>query len=225
MKIYCTLKLTQATDALPALSGAAKLTSLHRSGDPYLAGHFKSTLPASLCWRAKAPLRKARPRVAPTWSWLSAISGSGIDIWQPDNPFCIAQLVDANCEPLGKDPTGHVAVGSVLLASRLHQATVERNPEHEGINVGVFLHSQQYALRISGELHGYFYVDQELAENCEGKSLWCLELTGATVNRRRDHWVQKTNVACQTALVLDRVGGEPSTTYQRVGLLLTLGLP
>lgn len=85
--MYSALGLIKEEDVLPALSGAAKLTSTYGAGDPYCAGNFRSTLPNSLCWRnAGRPRGRAsmRPYV-PMWYTsrlylvlASSVSGSGV---------------------------------------------------------------------------------------------------------------------------------------------------
>lgn len=219
---YSKLNLTKADDVLPALSGAAKLTRMYREGDKYCAGHFRSTLPASLAWRNGGRPRQIQPRFVPTWSWLSLIPGPGIPPSHLEDKVCIGRLVDVSCTPLGEDPTGRLASGSIRLASRLHEATVERNVHYHDSDAGRFVQNQQYALRTSEGLHKVFYPDGELAEDYDGKKFWCLELLGDWVSEDGFEFVEedeKTHLAWRVALVLDRIQDGRSMTYQRVGLL------
>lgn len=72
--------------------------------------------------------------------------GPGIDIPVADDKICIPQLIDVKCELLGKDPTRRVASGSVRLASRLHQVTIEPHQAYQAGNEGEFLQPQQHVL-------------------------------------------------------------------------------
>ncbi|KAA8572051.1 hypothetical protein EYC84_001977 [Monilinia fructicola] len=95
---FSTLKLTMASDRLPALSGMAQYFDAYMKsgvrGTQYLAGLWRDSLVKDLCWYVQvsenhcAPAR-AKPYRAPTWSWASVdlkddqYSASPI-LYQPD---------------------------------------------------------------------------------------------------------------------------------------------
>lgn len=73
---YCTLKLTNQSDRLPALSGLASRV-MKGSSSKYLAGIWWQDLPRALCWQKhfeyqnKYPSLRAGQDIAPSWSWAS----------------------------------------------------------------------------------------------------------------------------------------------------------
>ncbi len=89
---YCTLKLTQQMDRLPALSGLASRVA-KRLSSQYLAGIWFQDLPRALCWQIDGAYHNEYPNFrdpspsAPSWSWAS--------IWtnRDDTPFATYGMV------------------------------------------------------------------------------------------------------------------------------------
>ncbi len=123
---YCQCSLTFPTDKLVALSGLAKdMGSKLRAGagddddgyDSYLAGLWRDTMPQSLLWKPKLPSRRSPLYRAPSWSWASVDSdiefsnaGGKDTSWYPS-------LIGAQTVPRGRDITGELVGGTVVLSS------------------------------------------------------------------------------------------------------------
>jgi hypothetical protein len=79
---YTTLSLTKSNDRLPAFGGLARQMASRRQSR-YLAGLWEDSLDDDLLWsvcttsQLKTP--RPEPRNAPTWSWASVESLSGVD--------------------------------------------------------------------------------------------------------------------------------------------------
>lgn len=219
IETYSKLDLTKASDVLPALSGAAKLSLQYRNGDTYYAGHFKATLPKSLAWYIGGRPQLAAARFAPTWSYLSMIPGPGISLYPMMGEICIAKLLDVKCEVLGSDETGQIASGSIRLASRLHRGTVEQDPDcPKSSSTGSYIKRQWYRIRDdTGSVHDYFYLDHLHPDVIEGKQLFCLELLGSLHNEVGSD--EKPLETCTSALVLTRIEGDGPEYYERVGMV------
>lgn len=68
---YSRCKLTFNTDKLVAISGLAQLVKA-KTGDEYIAGIWKSSLLAQVCYTTRSSASKRiSPYAAPTWSWAS----------------------------------------------------------------------------------------------------------------------------------------------------------
>lgn len=119
---YSILQLTCLDDKLPALSGLAQAMTL-RSQESYLAGLWKETLLANMCWNVKSPkpkeLHQTRWR-APSWSWASVdgpieyyldLSSEALTQSRQDH----ALIREAKCTPAGPSLTGEVEAGFVTL--------------------------------------------------------------------------------------------------------------
>jgi hypothetical protein len=126
------LSLTFGKDKLPALSGVAKTLLNFPSGDKYLAGLWKKTIVADLCWSVmNGEGRRPSSYRSPTWSW-TAIDGviyqnkdgnKEIDVC--NYPRC----VDVAVTPAGPDPTGQVSSGYIILDASVISAQLEYNPD------------------------------------------------------------------------------------------------
>ena len=91
VELYSRLRITDLADRLPALEGLAARFS-GRIHAKYLAGHWGSDLPRSLCWKVvgeqkdgpetSTPMvfgKRCVPYCAPSWSWASVdLSNTGI---------------------------------------------------------------------------------------------------------------------------------------------------
>lgn len=104
---YAGLKLTRKSDRLPAISGLAEIMGQFRPQSGYLAGLWRDTLFADLCWKVRKP-QAARSR-GPSWSWSSLEGGVSypkqLSRWKPATSIT---LTEAHCISLGPKPTGQV---------------------------------------------------------------------------------------------------------------------
>lgn len=110
---YSRRKLTVPGDVLPALSGLARKFARPELGK-YLAGIWSSQLPDALSWRCKTGkmLKRHAAYQAPSWSWASVESGSGVQFF---NGAPLLKLIAAECTPSGQDPFGQVSDGCCIV--------------------------------------------------------------------------------------------------------------
>lgn len=120
--IYTLKSLTYPSDIFPALQGLAKLVPSNRGR--YLAGHWESSLPYSLCWYTEKPASNNLTEWrAPSWSW-AAVQGSvhwiyhiadyGPDRYTAEPSSCVT-ILDATTTPKGDDPMGQLSSGAIVL--------------------------------------------------------------------------------------------------------------
>ncbi|KAF7516247.1 hypothetical protein G7054_g14242 [Neopestalotiopsis clavispora] len=160
VRYYSKRFLTNEQDKLPALSGLAQVH--HRiSGDTYLAGIWKASLPNSLCWYRWGSssgythelgrigiARRPQKFRAPSWSWASIdfFDGSECCFWDFDTSLrrnwdfdtgvvrvtrAACTLYEATCKLATRDPFGEVSDGFVELGVVLTPASIERNDHIE----------------------------------------------------------------------------------------------
>jgi hypothetical protein len=143
---YKGLILTHDSDRLPALSGLARLWQSRGAGQ-YLAGLWRDYVPESLAWkvRRRKPRKKWEGYMAPSWSPFSAgyIEGRN-NSREPGFTFAgftyrnqkmtnrCAQVLDAQCSPVGNDLMGAVKDG--VLTIKCHMGTLR-------VEGGAWLHS------------------------------------------------------------------------------------
>ncbi|KAK1246404.1 hypothetical protein MKX08_000206 [Trichoderma sp. CBMAI-0020] len=125
VETYAKLDLTKGFDKLPALSATARILAKNLGGD-YLAGIWRSTLMEGLLWYVRAPLSKPRPRGdawrAPSWSWASIDSPSGLVFVSPGTKFSGSfeeKIEAAVCVLAGQDEFGRAASGFIRLKASL----------------------------------------------------------------------------------------------------------
>ncbi|KAK0107959.1 hypothetical protein ONS96_003742 [Cadophora gregata f. sp. sojae] len=140
VELYSRLRITDITDRLPALAGLATIFST-RIHSEYVAGHWKSDLPRSLCWKVVGEERdgpesgtqmifgkRCVPYCAPSWSWTSVdLSSTGIATsfearitfehlimtdFVPDGRF---KLINVQCTTDPVSPFGKVTEGSLTF--------------------------------------------------------------------------------------------------------------
>ncbi|KAJ9610196.1 hypothetical protein H2200_004973 [Cladophialophora chaetospira] len=118
---YSSRRLTDAADALPALSGIAQFWG-RASNDEYLAGHWRSHLPIGLLWFASSILSR-RPIVGhgPSWSWASmndGFIGSSRATSLSVDPAC--QVLECSIEPVFAGLTyGKIKSGALKMRGRM----------------------------------------------------------------------------------------------------------
>ncbi|KAL7945483.1 heterokaryon incompatibility domain-containing protein [Trichoderma barbatum] len=125
VETYAKLNLTKGSDKLPALSATARILA-ENLGDGYLAGIWRSTLMEGLLWYVRAPLSRPRPRGedwrAPSWSWASIDSPSGLGFIAPATRFSKSfegKIEAAECVVAGQDDFGQVTSGFIRLRAFL----------------------------------------------------------------------------------------------------------
>ena len=117
---YSKRKLTNPNDKFPAIAGIASKFA-DRKKDKYFAGHFSSTLPESLLWRAAYGVvkRAEDAYLAPSWSWASTAGGV------KNLPFFAGERMVAKMNRIEvglKDPKnrfGQIISGSIVLEGPL----------------------------------------------------------------------------------------------------------
>lgn len=125
---YSPLQLTKESDRLPAIAGIAKRIQCFRSGEDYLAGLWKKSLPEDLLWKRSWSLplddpasRKRDTSAAPSWSWV-CIQGAGVRFVPKSSRRRVAYLVDAKVQSDQHDVFMNASSGSVTMESLLFTA-------------------------------------------------------------------------------------------------------
>ncbi|KAL7619910.1 hypothetical protein AAE478_010457 [Parahypoxylon ruwenzoriense] len=155
LRFYTARNLTHEQDKLPALSGLAQVYQ-EATGDTYLAGLWKASLPHCLCWyhtkeSGRAPIRigiSCRPRAfrAPSWSWASvdALDNAECRVWWPEivavnpigfkspKPRMVCTIYEAACQlktddAFGEVIGGFVKLGAICIAAKIGTAPQEEN--------------------------------------------------------------------------------------------------
>jgi hypothetical protein len=153
---YSRRELTFFLDKLPALSGVA--SRVHEvTKSRYLAGMWRESLPASLCWIQddENPEILALPEdyVAPSWSWASVLGGVEAQIERTITSFePSATILEAECHVPGLNPFGRVSGGHLTLRGQISEAILACDDPHKVSHY---------------EIHGsegewYFYPDSAL---------------------------------------------------------------
>ena len=135
VKDYTSLSLTYPTDALPALSGIAKVFAA-KTQDEYVAGMWKRTLVSQLLWYFWTDhgnsIINVKPWRAPSWSWVSMK-------WAPSPNYLpvtqeLAEVKDVLCQPSGVDLTGALATAHLTLSTKVIPARMELCPNRQNSN-------------------------------------------------------------------------------------------
>jgi hypothetical protein len=143
--------LTKDFDALPALSGLARVFQ-HILKDEYCAGLWKKDILSTLMWNrsprypadSSTRFDLARPSgyLAPSWSWTSILGkqSSMSTSWktrealQASAAHSVAKIVKLRTFPKSADPFGQVTGGELVLHTRfgkIEQLPPVYSPEHE----------------------------------------------------------------------------------------------
>ncbi|KAF2649939.1 HET-domain-containing protein [Lophiostoma macrostomum CBS 122681] len=125
IKDYTNRKLTNLFDRLPAISAIAK-TFQDRIQDAYLAGLWRQDIRQGLLWRSAPSGRKliaGQGYRAPSWSWASIDGSISYDLNVHRLDMSV-NVIDAQCTPLGTDPTGEISTGYLIVESFLLKATI-----------------------------------------------------------------------------------------------------
>jgi hypothetical protein len=112
---FSKLKLTFETDRLPAVAALAQRMRTFRRNDIYVAGMWKNSILANLCWHSTNPDSHTRlVRPAPTWSWAT-IPGNIVNwAWSKNTrPIPTVKLLDLSFTSVGPANVGE-AIGASL---------------------------------------------------------------------------------------------------------------
>lgn len=73
VRAYIQTNITRPEDRLPAMSSVARKINETYIRQEFIAGFFRSNLPAGLLWAAGLgePVYRSKSYVAPSWSWAS----------------------------------------------------------------------------------------------------------------------------------------------------------
>jgi hypothetical protein len=130
---YMALSLSHSSDALPGLSGIAKVFQA-RIGDEYVAGMWRRTLVSNLLWyfmeeeKERVPDPEGWPWKAPSWSWASRACTSRTHFLPVTKE--LAKVKDLVCRPAGADPTGELKSDARLtLVTAALSVTLEHAPD------------------------------------------------------------------------------------------------
>jgi hypothetical protein len=136
---YSHRKMTRPSDKLAAISGVAKI--FHEiSNIDYLAGHWNDAdLIPSLSWQmsssGKSSTVEQQSYRAPSWSWASMNGHVDDFVLLQDNKVILPQnrIIGARCQPSGKDPTGPVTGGYLIVKGLYLEATLEKGERPSNI--------------------------------------------------------------------------------------------
>ena len=140
---YSVRNLTQIDDKLPALSGIASLLK-ECSGDTYVAGLWRRSLPFDLLWRCDQSrvLQTEKTRM-PSWSWISVDGAVKWPLCQNPNEEQPLRYIrsttyfesgaegievcgDVEIDLEGEDAYGRVKAAKLRVKTRLRPATILR---------------------------------------------------------------------------------------------------
>lgn len=224
---YSKCKLTYPRDKLIAISGVAKEMS-KISNDQYLAGLWRSQLPATLLWstepdggksqymrqrhqvKSEGLANRPRPLRAPTWSWASL--DSAISFFTPATPRdgdrVVVDVLEAHVEPVAGDIHGEIMDGYLRLSCTLYPASLvyedDMTTTTPSLQIGDSLFQHGVALDESTELIG------------SGQFLHCMPIF------IRGWSGTQAGVIQVRALIL-QPSGEGQGHFERLGLFVNWG--
>lgn len=112
---YTSKHLTYEKDRLPALSGLARRFGQMKPGVAYLGGLWRDSLGLDLLWfiagRVKSEVIDIR---LPSWSWAS-VTGKVCYNYDEKIDKIAMEILQAECDVLGSDPTGEIRSGKIVL--------------------------------------------------------------------------------------------------------------
>ncbi|KAK3714711.1 hypothetical protein LTR37_007691 [Vermiconidia calcicola] len=121
---YSQLKLSRATDILPALSGLARLHSVARRGR-YVAGLWQDSLIKDLIWETSHDVATERPReyCGPTWSW--AYRSGHVNFQRIDAHRIPSRIEAVDVDLAGPDAFGQVISGSIIIRGPILETSLK----------------------------------------------------------------------------------------------------
>lgn len=149
VRAYSQCRLTFAADKLVALSGLAKdmcaANSRKISGHgAYVAGHWRDTMPQNLIWSTSSWGHRPAPYRAPSWSWASVDGDVSFPQFYRQSTL-LAKLIGVKTVPRGKDSTGELVGGSIILSAPLFIA--------KGIELSKLLSAQREQYKFGNFVH------------------------------------------------------------------------
>jgi hypothetical protein len=154
VEAYHSLKLTNPTDIMPALSGLAEKMAKRRPGDVYVAGLWLNTLLNDLLWRVSGLYQPPErcfvtPWCAPTWSWASMPVPTRYGGY-PRLDVHFSKTVEAHCEWVPPSAYGEISSAYLVLEGPVVVGSVRG---------GSALYEGQETPRI---VHGRFFPDWQI---------------------------------------------------------------
>jgi len=224
---YKGLKLTKATDQLPALGGLAKHMASRRKAS-YVAGLWANTINDDLIWivRTLSPWKRPRPtpRTAPTWSWASVethvsyfdeILAWGGEEWgslpteeDRESHEHFAKVEECWVKPAGVDEYGAIAasrlrVRGLLVEGQLEQGTDIWRGQH------IVTHHVTFPDGLRFPMDADYRLDEQGPDQvCHGTRVCCLRMSQ----------IQEGLWDNLVSLVLRLIGG-PKRYFERIGTL------
>lgn len=165
---YSKKELTFETDVLPALSGLASLVHT-ATGSQYLAGIWRSDLPAALQWVPETPDWRSTTYLAPTWSWAACKKSCPIMYPLSSAAQFKVKVLDAGVTLAGDNPFGRVSDGFLKLEGLVQRGAFKRSSPHSSALEVVF---EQHERRVRSSI-GCLKYDGEIAAL---PPVWCLQL-------------------------------------------------
>jgi hypothetical protein len=111
--MYSGLKLTFASDCLPAIAAIVERELRVRQGDTYIASMWKNSLLDDLVWASDSDRPPPRPPTrAPTWAWSSSHAQV---FWYNGVTLPALQLIDLSSVLVGPAHIGEVEDASIIL--------------------------------------------------------------------------------------------------------------
>ena len=126
---YSSLEMTVLSDRLPAIAGMAKALD-HHTCDEYVAGMWKSFLPAGLAWISRPTGKDSKRKyptsyTAPSWSWASM--GSVVEFQKSKDPLSFkwsAKVESVTVQHGSVDPYVHITNGTLRISGLLKRVAV-----------------------------------------------------------------------------------------------------
>ncbi|KAL5322071.1 hypothetical protein ACEPPN_010040 [Leptodophora sp. 'Broadleaf-Isolate-01'] len=196
IKQYSARNLTKESDRLPALSGLAGVFQSKTVLGRFLAGLWTHDLPLWLAWVVWGSHPPLERYVAPSWSWVSVLSGNqicyplleedgGVSNDKVENELCISGI---HYELASSDPTGPISSAFLLVKGKAVKARLVYNYDPVtpggGGGGGSLLLLPPFGVSL-GDKQVDFTCDSSyrvINLTTEGQDVWCLRLL--TVKKR-----------------------------------------
>jgi hypothetical protein len=120
------LQLTFESDRLPAIAALAeRMMHIRKGEDTYIAGMWKNTVLADLCWYHFGRSHRRPACTIPSWSWASI---QGNIMWADTTPLPKVEVLDVQYTAVGLANIGEVANASIMLRGRVVEGTYKILP-------------------------------------------------------------------------------------------------
>ena len=123
---YSKKELTYEKDILPALSGLASLVHT-ATRDQYLAGIWRSDLPAALQWVPEHPDWQSTTYLAPSWSWAACKRSCPVTYPLSSTAQFQVNVLDAGVTLAGENKFGRVVNGFLKLEGLVQRGVLKRS--------------------------------------------------------------------------------------------------